>query len=201
MKLHQYVLLASIGIFCNLSIHFPAFANENPCSSIVAEPNSSKTREINLKKYGVRFKIPANYKTKTYVHDGQMQVLVMNPSDVKYLDCLAKNRIGTEYSGTGADLQIGSVPRGATLVETAKAFDNPQAQFGMRELEHTKIAGQPALKYKVMSLGQESPVLFLFTPNQKTFLRIRYEPAGIDSRDLSKEVADLIAKSLVLPRK
>jgi hypothetical protein len=189
----------TVGLFFSISVASPAQANRwDACPASPTAANDSQMREIDLKKYGIKFKIPANYKTRTHVNDGQMDIMIINPSNLEYADCLVKNQIGTEYSYIGANILIGNVVQGATLVGMAKTIQAQNHSKEISDLEHTKIANQLAIRYKILTAIGYMPVALLFTPNQKSFLQIRYEPSDNNATDRSKEVADMVAKSLVL---
>jgi hypothetical protein len=199
MNPNQAIALASISLCLSISVASPAQANrQNVCPGTRAVAPDSKTREIFLKKYGIKFKIPANYKTRTYARDKKLDVLVVNPSSLEYTDCLIKNQIGTEYSYLGANIVIGDVTAGASLVGTANAIQAQNHSDAISDIEHIRIANQAAIRYKIPTMGEKMPVALLLTPDKRFFVQISYDPSAGNAIASSKDVADMLVKSLVL---
>jgi hypothetical protein len=173
----------------------PAQANQRDvCPPIPIVAPDTKSREIDLKKYGIKFRIPANYKTRAQMHGGSLHIYISNPSSLEYADCLTKNQIGRDditYVGVG--IQVGDIKSGATLVETARFIQAQSGGRGMSSIRETSIANQSAIEYTIQMMGDDAPVTLVSTPNKKHFVEIL--PDNSSSR--SQELADMIIGSIV----
>jgi hypothetical protein len=201
MKLHQCISLVPISLCLLISAISPALANRREaCPSVPTVAPDVKTREINVKKYGVRFKIPANYKTRMYVQNNQISILVVNPSSLEYADCLIKNQVGTEYSGIGANILLGNINPGDTLVGIANNIQTQNHSDEIRNAEKIRISNQAAIKFTTLFLGSDVPSVLLFTPNKKAFVQIWHDSSASNSVASSKEIADMLTDSITFSR-
>jgi hypothetical protein len=200
MKLRQHIATLSIGLL--LPILSPTIATaqrQNPCPSIPTAAPASKTREIHIKQHGIKFNIPSNYKTRRYNQNNQIEVLVANPSGLEYVDCLTRNQVGTEpVLISSTNITIGAANGRTNLVNIADNIQTNNRSEPIRNVQHTEIAGQKAIKYEIFSLGEPVPVFLLLTPNKESFIQISYRPSDSNNIANSEDLANMIIKSLKL---
>jgi hypothetical protein len=198
MKLHQQIAVLSIGLLLPILSPTPATAQrQNPCSSIPTAAPASKTREIHIKQHGIKFNIPSNYKTRRYDRNKQIDVLVANPSSLEYVDCLTRNQFGTEpVLISSTNITIGAANRRTNLVNIADDIQTENRSEPIRNVQHTEIAGQKAIKYEILSLGEPVPVFLLLTPNKEAFIQIRYRPSDSNNIASSEDLTNMIIESL-----
>jgi hypothetical protein len=198
MKLHQHIATLSIGLLLPILSPTPATAQrQNPCPSIPTAAPASKTREIHIKQHGIKFNIPSNYKTQRYDRNNQIEVLVANPSSLEYVDCLTRNQFGTEpVLISSTNITIGAANRRTNLVNIADDIQTENRSESIRNVQHTEIAGQKAIKYEIFSLGEPVPVFLLLTPNKEVFIQIRYRPSDSNNIASSEDLTNMIIESL-----
>jgi hypothetical protein len=198
MKLHQHIATLSIGLLLPILSLTPATAQrQNPCPSIPTAAPASKTREIHIKQHGIKFNIPSNYKTQRYDRNNQIEVLVANPSSLEYVDCLTRNQFGTEpVLISSTNITIGAANRRTNLVNIANDIQTENRSEPTRNVQHTEIAGQKAIKYEILSLGEPVPVFLLLTPNKEAFIQIRYRPSDSNNIASSEDLTNMIIESL-----
>jgi hypothetical protein len=198
MQLHKYIALASIGLLLPILSPTPATAQrQNPCPSIPTAAPTSKTREIHIKQHGIKFKIPSNYRTRRYDQNNQIEVLVANPSGLEYVDCLTRNQFGIDsFMIASTNITIGAANRRTNLVNIADDIQTKNGSEPIRNVQHTEIAEQKAIKYEIFSLGEPVPVFLLLTPNKESFIKIRYRPSDSDNIASSEDLTNMIVESL-----
>jgi hypothetical protein len=176
MKLYQY-LAAAIGLCLSIFSSQPVQGQtQNPCPTSPTVEPSAQTREINIKKFGVTFKIPSNYKTRTNANGTGLSVTIYSPSSYQFLNCAANNNIPLEDRVDMLAINFGQVEPGSELIDIANS------KYGFRSIKVTDVKNvtvnnRPAITYTHKFMDSEYTGTLFSTPNQKTFIGFSYYPA------------------------
>lgn len=191
------LFLTSLGLmFSN-----PAQAQRSSsCSNQNQEQPSQDRREITNAEYGLRFEIPANYRTelRRANESSQLQISVRNPTDVEYLNCISGNvRRGDGHAVSDVVISVEPLPDGIRTIQ-----DIWPDVFGRSGIEIINsgvitVDGRNAAVYTQLTLY---PMLYryvkLIHPDGQSLIVIYAGDYGevIDPIDL--EVMNMITSSL-----
>jgi hypothetical protein len=176
MKLRHYLVTSAIGLCLSIfSSQQVQAQTQNPCPiSPIVEP-ATQTREINIKKFGVTFKIPSNYKTRTYSNSTDFSVAIYNPSLYQFLSCAINNNIPVEDRLDMLAINLGQVEPGSKLIDIANS------KYGFRSLKITNVKNitinnRSAITYTHETVYSEYTGTLFIAPNQKTYIGFSYYP-------------------------
>ena len=202
--MRDYLKLPTILSLMSLSLIFvtPAQAQQSaPCSNDNQEQPSQARREITNREYGLRFEIPANYRTElrrdSRSHQ-RLSIAVRNPTDVEFIDCAIRNRmIG---AGPISDVIVSIEPRPRHIRNVRDIFrEESESGITGREIlesSFTTIAGQDAVIYTVQTIyPYRHQAARLIHPNGQYIIVIRAGNHGEEIDPIDLEVMDIIMSS------
>lgn len=202
--MRDYLKLPTILSLMSLSLIFvtPAQAQRSaPCSNDNQEQPSQARREITNREYGLRFEIPANYRTElrrdSRSHQ-RLSIAVRNPTDVEFIDCAIRNRmIG---AGPISDVIVSIEPRPRHIRNVRDIFrEESESGITGREIlesSFTTIAGQDAVIYTVQTIyPYRHQAARLIHPNGQYIIVIRAGNHGEEIDPIDLEVMDIIMSS------
>ena len=131
-------------------IRRPAASNER---SVCPEPRqeipSSTSREITNDEYGLSFEVPSNYSALLERNSDGVTIVVRNPADVRFLDCVTQNRmIGAGQSVS--DIRVTAKPIPPGIQRLSDIVPSSTRDLQVRS-SSTTIAGREAVIYDVQS--------------------------------------------------
>ncbi|MDT9236100.1 MAG: hypothetical protein P5675_20390 [Limnospira sp. PMC 917.15] len=176
----------------------------DPCSNENQEQPSQARREITNREYGLRFEIPANYRTelRRETHSPQrLSIVVRNPTDVAFLDCAARNRMRlARYQVFDVIVSIGLRPRRIRDVQDifrGLQSDMARTQGEIVDASFSQIAGEDAVIYTVQdSFPYRYRHAKLIHPNVQYIITIATGESGYEIDPINLEVMDIIMSSL-----
>ncbi|MDY7051581.1 hypothetical protein [Limnospira fusiformis] len=173
----------------------------DPCSNENQEQPSQARREITNREYGLRFEIPANYRTelRRETHSPQrLSIVVRNPTDVAFLDCAVRN--GMRGAGHQVSDVIVSIEPRPRHIRNVRDIFREESSVRLREIlesSFTTIAGQDAVIYTVQTVYpyryQDAKLIH---PNGRDIITIRAGDYGYEIDPIDLEVMDVIISSL-----
>jgi hypothetical protein len=174
-----------------------------PCSNENQEQPSQARREITNREYGLRFEIPANYRTELRRETDSRQrlsIFVRNPTDVAFLDCAVRNGM------RGAGHQVSDVivtvePRPRNIRNVRDILQDVAGGRGIQreiiESYFSTISGQDAVIYTVQTIYPERyRYAKLIHPNVQYIITISTGDYGYEIDPIDLEVMDIIMSSL-----
>lgn len=178
-----------------------------PCSNENQEQPSQARREITNREYGLRFEIPANYRTELRRETDSRQrlsIFVRNPTDVAFLDCAIRNRmIGAGHQVSDVIVTIEPRPRHIRNVRDIlrDAAESGGISRDIIDPNFITISGQDAVIYTVQTIYPDrSKNARLIHPNGQDIITIWAGDYGEDIDPIDLEVMDVIISSFRIDR-
>lgn len=204
----NYLKISTIFSLMSLALilAIPAQAQRSqPCSNENREQPSQRRREITNEEYGLRFEIPANYRTELQRETGSRQrlsILVRNPADVEFLDCATRNRmIGAGHQVSDVMVTIEPRPRNIRSVRDILEEASEVRGIEITESGFTTISGRDAVFYTAQTLyPYRHRNVKLIHPNGQDIIRIQAGDYGEEIDPIDVNVMNTIVSSFSISR-
>lgn len=206
MKNHQKIpiLLALTTLSCIFIDPAQAQPRQPVCLNDKQEQPNQDRREITNAEYGLRFEIPANYRTELRRETDlpqRLYISVINPADIVFLDCARRNRIyGAGHQVSDVVIRIEPRPSNIRSVRDVLQNASGRADSGFITISDSgfiTIAGQDAVTYTMQSLYPERyRYVVLIHPNGQDLVSIFTGDYGEEIDPMDLDVMDMVVYSL-----
>ncbi|WP_233258470.1 hypothetical protein [[Phormidium] sp. ETS-05] len=204
MKLNLGIYAVISLMSSSVLLATPALAQRSePCNNDNQEQPSPRRREIINREYGLRFEIPANYRTelrRETEHRQQLSIIVRNPTDVNFMECGKRERM-RGYGHQVSDVMVSIEPRPSNISNVRDILRNAAESSGIAseiiESNFTTIAGQDAVVYTgKTSYPERYRYAQLIHPNGQYIIKIFAGDYGNVIEPVDLAVMDIIISSL-----
>lgn len=195
-----FLLVTLLGFVGDLTIS-PVSAQPQRSSQACPEPQqdqpSSTTREITNDEYGLQFQVPDNYSALLERNDDRLTIIVRNPADSRFLDCVIRNRvIGAGHAVSDVRVSVYPMPVGVRTPNDMVRQLSSQRGIQVRS-SSTTIGGRDAVIYNKQTLYPErSQVALLTHPDGQHFVEVSVVNYGESIGSIDSEVFDTVAFSI-----
>jgi hypothetical protein len=196
---HLFACAVSIAL-ANIIVILPnqaAYAQyRNPCPDYPPTQASESSRVIRIKKFNLEFKIPSNYKTISNGNGDNLYIGIYDPSSFKKIDCMMKNKIGTDDSYSLTTIHIKALEKQKDLARVTKEIHGSGTMQGIWDVENFTVNGRKAIKYKHHHLSLTNIGVSFLDPDGMTFVRVSHSPSDESAKVSSKRISNQVINSL-----
>lgn len=193
---HLLDCAASIAL-TNVIVMLPnqsAYAQyKNPCPDYPPIPASQNDRLVQLRKFNIEFKIPANYKTVSSGNNDEIHVGIYNPSSFRTVTCMVQNKIGAEDFYVLVHIHVKTLDKKEDLVSINQKI---HTRGGTWNIRNVTVNGQKAIRYRHSHLSSENIGFSFLKSDGKTLVNISYTPSTkssiVDTEKLAAQIVDSI---------